>query len=204
VIQRITQEYEAPGLPDDLFIRGEIPMTKQEIRWLALCKARVEPLNCIWDIGAGTGSISVEAARLTPKGVVYAVDKSIDAISLIEKNALRFHTPNLTAVLGSAPEVLSELPDPDRIFIGGSGGAIELILQCCINRIRPGGVIILTAITADTIYRAFSYLRREKWQIEGIMVQINRLVEIKDMFMWKALNPIQILVATKEGANAAW
>lgn len=197
-----SQDREVPGLPDSLFIRGDVPITKQEIRWLTLCKARIDPWSCIWDIGAGTGSISVEAARLAPEGLVFAVERDLKAINLIRDNAVRFQTANLKAVFGSAPEVLSGLPDPDRIIIGGSGGAIDAILDCCTKRIRPGGVIVFNAVTVDNMYRAFSYFKSVKWHIDGILAQINRLEEIKDVHMWKALNPVQIIVATKEAANA--
>jgi len=199
---KTSQNREVPGLSDSLFIRGDVPMTKQEIRWLTLCKARIDHWNCIWDIGAGTGSISVEAARLAPEGLVFAVERDINAINLIRDNAVRFQTANLEAVFGSAPEVLSGLPAPDRIIIGGSGGAIEAILNCCTMRIRPGGVIVFNAVTIDNMYRALSCFKSANWHIEGIMAQINRLEEKKDLHLWKAQNPVQIIVATKEAANA--
>jgi precorrin-6Y C5,15-methyltransferase (decarboxylating) CbiT subunit len=197
-----TQQLGALGLPDSCFIRGEAPMTKQEIRWLTLCKARIEPSNCIWDIGAGTGSISVEAARLAPQGLVYAIEKDLGAIDLIKDNAMRFQTANLEAVSGFAPQALTDLPDPDRIIISGSGGAMEAILDCCTNRLRPKGLIVFNAITVDNLNRGISYFKSAKWHLEGIMTQISRLEEAKEVHMWKALNPVQIIVATREAANA--
>ncbi len=114
-----------PGLPDEAFARAKVPMTKQEIRCISLAALALKQDTILFDIGAGTGSVSIEAARLACAGQVYAIEKKAEALQLIEKNTRKLQAPNVYIVPGTAPEVLEELPDPDRIFIGGSGGEYE-------------------------------------------------------------------------------
>ena len=121
-----------PGLPDSAFIRGKVPMTKQLVRAAILAKLAVAPEHILWDVGAGTGSVSVELALAAPKGRVYAVEYKPEACDLIRQNREAFHTWNLELVPGRAPEALGALPAPVAVFIGGSGGAMDAIVQAAL------------------------------------------------------------------------
>ena len=109
------------GIADTEFIRGNIPMTKEEVRILTLAKAKIKADDIIIDIGAGTGSLSIEAALLAPKGKVFALEKNLEGIDLIKKNAEKFQANNITVINAYAPEGMADLPQADVIFIGGSG-----------------------------------------------------------------------------------
>ena len=127
------------GLPDAAFVRGKVPMTKQEIRILTLVKAQIGPRDIVYDIGAGTGSLSIEAARLAPEGHVYAVERKEEAIRLIEANGERFGLENLSVIEAEAPAGLENLPLADAVLIGGSGGHLAAILDCVAEKLREGG-----------------------------------------------------------------
>ena len=112
-----------PGIEDEQFIRGDVPMTKQEIRILTIAKAHIRPDSVVWDVGAGTGSISIEAALLAKEGHVYAVERNPEGIHLIGENAAKFGVKNLTAVESEAPQGLSELPLATRPSSAAAGGS---------------------------------------------------------------------------------
>ncbi len=183
--------YSTPGIPDEMFSRGKIPMTKEEIRVITLAKARLAPEQVIWDIGAGTGSLSVEAARLAPGGVVYAVEKNPGGLALITENSRRFGTGNIVPVTGEAPDALSELPAPHRVFIGGSGGRLEEILDCVMNKISLDGRIVINAVTLETTARLTA--PPEGWRCEMIQLQVSRTVSTGRVHMWRALNPVCVI-----------
>ena len=124
----------APGLPDEAFERGDVPMTKQEVRAAVLAKLAVRPEDILWDVGAGTGSVSVELALAAPRGRVYAVECRPEGCALIKANREKFRTRNLVLVEGLAPAALSDLPAPDAVFIGGRNGR-----QPCRHRGRRAG-----------------------------------------------------------------
>ena len=124
------------GIEDEAFIRGNVPMTKQEIRALTMVKARITPTDIVFDVGAGTGSMSVEAALLANRGHVYAVERNAEGVSLIEKNREKFGVENLTVVAGDAPDALNNLPDCDVAMVGGSGGRLSDILDEISSRLE--------------------------------------------------------------------
>lgn len=143
------------GLPDEAFERADgadgrpVPMTKSEVRAVSISKLRLTENAVVWDVGAGTGSVSVEAALLCPKGHVYAVERDAAAADLIERNARRHALRNLTVVRGSAPEVLKALPAPTHAFIGGSGGGLRGIVRAIFEK-RPGARVVANAVTLET------------------------------------------------------
>ncbi|MBR2188985.1 MAG: precorrin-6A reductase [Eubacterium sp.] len=171
LIQNPTPEsIVVPGLPDDAFIRGNVPMTKEEIRTAAISKLRLSENDTVYDIGAGTGSISVEIARLIPDGLVYAVEINPEGVTLIRKNQLKFGTDNLIVVEGHAPEAVEDLPEPDAVVIGGSKGTIgDLIRQ--LFRKNPSVRIVVTAITLETVSAVLEALR-DYPQIQPEITQI--------------------------------
>jgi precorrin-6Y C5,15-methyltransferase (decarboxylating) len=138
------------GLSDDQFIRAGIPMTKEAVRTLSISKLAPEDSDTIWDIGAGAGSVSCEIALRVLYGKVYAVEKDPAAITLLEEHKKKFGLFNMEIVRGSAPDVLGELPKPDRVFIGGSGGSLTEIIQAALEK-NPRAVVVVNAVTLETL-----------------------------------------------------
>ena len=188
------------GLPDAAFVRGKVPMTKQEIRILTLVKAQIGPRDIVYDIGAGTGSLSIEAARLAPEGHVYAVERKEEAIRLIEANGERFGLENLSVIEAEAPAGLENLPLADAVLIGGSGGHLASILDCVAGKMREGGRLVLNCITVQTLAAALDYLHAHEavYRYEAIQVQVSRLRRVGPYDMAEAQNPIYIITCTKE------
>ena len=137
------------GLSDDEFLRGTVPMTKQEVRAVALAKLRLTEHAVFWDVGAGTGSVSVECARLSDTVQVYAADENPEAIRLLHENRDRFGLENLTILCGTAPECLKELPPPTHVFVGGSKGGLKEILETALKK-NPWARFVVTAVTMET------------------------------------------------------
>ena len=188
------------GIEDEAFIRGKVPMTKQEIRVLTMIKARISPTDIVWDVGAGTGSMSVEAALLANQGHVYAIERNAEGVSLIEKNREKFGVDNLTAVEGEAPDALKGLPDCNAAIIGGSGSRLSDILDEISARLKTGGRVVINCITIQTLAAALDYLRNhsDDYSYEAIQVQINRLQAVGAYDMAKAINPIYIVTGEKK------
>jgi len=188
------------GIKDDAFLRGKVPMTKEEIRILTLVKAQITSDAVVYDIGAGTGSLSIEAARLAPQGHVYAIEKNPEGISLIAENAKRFSVENITVVEGTAPGALEGLPALDTALIGGSGRQLADILDIVGERLRPNGRIVANAITIQTVAACLDYFHShaDRYTYEAIQVQISRLERVGPYDMAKALNPIYIITAERK------
>ena len=188
------------GIKDEAFVRGKVPMTKEEIRILTLVKAQIAPDAVVYDVGAGTGSLSIEAARLAPAGHVYAIEKNPEGIGLIAENAKRFGVENITVVEGAAPAALDGLPALDVALIGGSGRKLADILDIIGARLRPAGRIVANAITMQTVAACLDYFHAhaEHYAYEAIQVQISRLERVGPYDMAKALNPIYIITAQRK------
>ncbi|QDR80356.1 precorrin-6Y C5,15-methyltransferase (decarboxylating) subunit CbiT [Sporomusa termitida] len=188
------------GIPDSEFIRGGIPMTKQEIRILTLAKAGIGAADTVIDIGAGTGSLSVEAALLASRGRVIAIEREPEGVDLIKVNAAKFQAANVEVILGAAPEALAGLPAADVILIGGSGGRLPEILSGADRLLKPGGRIIITAVTVETLAAALGSMRqRTEYNVEACCIQVTRLQQAGASNMFKALNPIYIIACGKNG-----
>lgn len=191
------------GIEDSEFVRGNIPMTKSEVRILALAKARIAPDDVIIDVGAGTGSLSIEAALLANKGRVYSIEREEEGVRLIKENAARFEVSNLEAIAGVAPEALSDLPQANVVFIGGSGGNLEQIIQSGDKLLKPNGRMIITAVTVETLYNALQIMQnKDNYEITAFCVQISRINQIASYNMLQALNPINIIACNKGGLYA--
>ena len=188
------------GIKDEAFVRGKVPMTKEEIRILTLVKAQIAPDAVVYDIGAGTGSLSIEAARLAPAGHVYAIEKNPEGIGLIAENAKKFSVKNITVVEGTAPDALAGLPALDVALIGGSGRRLADILDIIGERLRPNGRIVANAITMQTVAACLDYFHAhaDRYTYEAIQVQISRLERVGPYDMAKALNPIYIITAQRK------
>ncbi|WP_407309310.1 precorrin-6y C5,15-methyltransferase (decarboxylating) subunit CbiE [Desulfosporosinus sp. SB140] len=184
------------GIPDQEFLRGKVPMTKSEIRVQVLAKAQISRSDCVVDIGAGTGSISIEAAGFASEGVVYAIEHNPEAQALILANQRKFHVPNLQLILGAAPDVFGELPPVNVCIIGGSNGRLQDIL---LNLpLIEGGRIVMTAVTIETMAQGLKLLKELNYQdIDVVSIQAVRWQPVQTLHMAQALNPVFILSARK-------
>lgn len=190
-----------PGLFDEEFVRGNIPMTKREVRISVLTELALNPDSKVLDVGAGTGSISIEAALMVPQGHVWAIEKEAEGIELIKANAQQLGATNLTVLSGTAPEEFSHVPEEvDRVVVGGSGGKLEEILSLSGQRLREGGRLVATAVTTGTVDRICRYYaeRRDQYQFLGYQTAITRLRPAGSHFLFQAQNPVYILVALKK------
>ncbi|MBP2632817.1 MAG: precorrin-6Y C5,15-methyltransferase (decarboxylating), CbiT subunit [Firmicutes bacterium] len=186
------------GIKDEEFIRGHVPMTKQEIRILTLAKAMIDDNDIIIDIGAGTGSLSIEAALLAAKGSVYAIEKKAEAISLIKSNVEKFHVNNINVIEGEAPSALKDLPPSDVIFIGGSGSHLGEIIKNADLLLKSKGRFIVNCITLETLHTTLKIMQnKSNYTCEAFTAQINRLNQVGQYHMSEALNPISIITCIK-------
>jgi precorrin-6B C5,15-methyltransferase / cobalt-precorrin-6B C5,C15-methyltransferase len=189
------------GLPDHLFLNfADRPglMTKREVRVLALAELDLPP-SCpgtepiLWDIGAGTGSVAIEMARLLPQAQVYAIEKTALGANLIHQNCQRFQVENVTVVSGPAPAALTSLPSPNRIFIGGSGGNLTEILTVCQQRLHPQGVVVIALATLEHLNLALTWANTHHWDIHLLQVQLARSMAIAALTRWAPLNPVTLV-----------
>ena len=187
------------GIEDEEFIRGKAPMTKKEIRILTLAGAKIGKADIVCDIGAGTGSLSIEAALLAREGHVYAVERKTEAAALIRQNAEKFGVENLTIIENEAPKGLEQLPERiDAAIIGGTGSHLEKILDFLDARLKPDGFIVINCITVQTLARSLAYMRKKSGYLyDTVQVQVNRLRKIGPYDMAEAINPVYIISCHK-------
>ena len=181
-----------PGMGDDVFIREKVPMTKEEVRALSICKLHLTAPAVVYDIGSGSGSVSVELAGSDPSVKVYSIEVKEDAYNLTCRNVEKFGFANVTAVRGAAPECLESLPDPTHVFIGGSGGHLEEILVHLMNRKSPIRVVMNT-VTLETLAEASQLM--EKYELEGeiCQVQVSRSRKAGAYHLMQGQNPVNII-----------
>ena len=187
------------GIPDAAFLRGQVPMTKEEVRTVSLSKMRLKKDSVVYDIGAGTGSVSIEAAQISDEGQVYAIETNKEAVDLIGQNTRKFKTDNVTVVSGMAPEALKELPPPDVVFVGGSKGRLREILDVVVSK-NPEARIVLNAITLETVMEALECLKSRKYlEDEIVQIQISKARNIGNYHMMTGQNPVYIISFTLDG-----
>lgn len=182
----------APGLPDEAFERGDVPMTKQEVRAAVLAKLAVRPEDILWDVGAGTGSVSVELALAAPRGRVYAVECRPEGCALIKANREKFRTRNLVLVEGLAPAVLSDLPAPDAVFIGGSKGSLAAIVDAALDK-NPDARICVSAIALETLSAVVAALTAKGRTVQVSQIAVSRAKAVGGLHLMMAQNPIYLI-----------
>lgn len=182
----------APGLPDEAFERGDVPMTKQEVRAAVLAKLAVRPEDILWDVGAGTGSVSVELALAAPRGRVYAVECRPEGCALIKANREKFRTRNLVLVEGLAPAALSDLPAPDAVFIGGSKGSLAAIVDAALEK-NPDARICVSAIALETLSAAVAALTAKGRTVQVSQIAVSRAKAVGGLHLMMAQNPIYLI-----------
>lgn len=202
----LIKEYEAGGegagpclgIPDDEFATVKKLITREEVRAVSLAKLRLRHDMTLWDIGAGSGSVSIEADHLVPNGRVFAVERNQQCLAYFKKNLQKFHARNITLVAEAAPACLDDLPDPDRVFIGGSGGHLWEILSAVDGRLPTGGRVVLNAVTLDTLTAATEFFENAGYELEVTTVNISRTRPLTDYKMFEAFNPVFVLAAMKD------
>jgi cobalt-precorrin-6B (C15)-methyltransferase len=192
--------YKTPGIPDEFFERTEkVPITKEEVRTIQLSKARLTPGQTVFDIGCGSGSITIEAAiQVENTGKVIAIDYDSKAVELTKKNIEKFGVSNVSVIFGNAKEKILELGIADVIFIGGTGGDTKEIVELCQDKLKSGGRIVIGIILIETLYSVLDIL--EKLQFNSVditQVTISKSKKTTKGTMMLARNPVTIISATK-------
>ncbi len=192
---------KTPGIPDEEFERTEsVPITKEEIRAIQISKGRLSAGQTVLDIGCGSGSVTIEAAiQVEESGKVIGVDIDPNAIELTEKNLKKFGITNYRLIEGNAKQKISELPEVDTIFIGGTGGDTKDIVELCQDKIKSGGRIVIGVILIETLYSVLQII--EKLDFESIditQITIGKSRKTKTGTMMLARNPVTVISATKK------
>jgi precorrin-6Y C5,15-methyltransferase (decarboxylating) len=199
------------GNPDDVFAQSQPKsglITQAEVRAIALAQLNVGPANVVWDIGAGSGAVAIEAAQLAFPGMVYAIEQDVADYHLIVANAQTFRVRNLTAIHGTAPAVFQGLPTPDAIFVGGAGKEVSRLLEGAYGALRPGGNMVVNVATLESLSAAYATLRALARPVEAWLVNVARSNEQLESLRFEALNPTFLLKVRKpeqkqRGAAAA-
>ncbi len=183
------------SLRDDRFIRGRVPMTKQEVRWAAVNLLDIKPTDIVYDIGAGTGSVSVELARHAEHGLVYAIEQKEEGLELIAQNRTALGAFNVIPVSGYAPKIFPELPIPDAAFIGGSSGELPEILTL-LKRVNPSIRVCISAIALETMGLALECMKKLGYaNLEVCQISAARGRMVASYTMMTANNPVFLLSA---------
>jgi precorrin-6Y C5,15-methyltransferase (decarboxylating) len=188
------------GNPDDFFAQSRPKsglITQSEVRALALSQMDIQPGSVVWDIGAGSGSVAIEAARLSEPGTVYAIEQDAADYHLILTNAETFGVRNLKAVHGTAPGVFAGLPAPDAIFAGGDGREVAGLLEAAWQALRPGGRLVVHVATVENLASTYTVMRRIAPAVQALLVNVARGVEQLESLRFESLNPTFLLGVVK-------
>ncbi|MEM7315767.1 MAG: precorrin-6y C5,15-methyltransferase (decarboxylating) subunit CbiE [Planctomycetota bacterium] len=188
------------GNDDDTFAQSKPKrglLTPLEVRAIALALLDLGPRSTVWDVGAGSGSVSIEAARLAYEGVTYAIEMDTEDHGLIRENAQKFGVGNVKPILGTAPEVWADLPDPDAVFVGGTGRAVQRISELAFERLRAGGRIVVNVGSIDNLSTVQSSLRNLAGDVEVRMINIAEATHQMETVRFESLNPSFLISATK-------
>ncbi|MCP4352520.1 MAG: precorrin-6y C5,15-methyltransferase (decarboxylating) subunit CbiE [Desulfobacterales bacterium] len=186
------------GMPDHLFKHDQGIITKSEVRAVAISKLRLEPGQIFWDLGAGSGSVSIEASLFIKSGGIYAVEKNPERIEQIEQNKKFFKIENLKIIRANLPEKMKELPRPDRVFIGGGGKKLKKITESACSYIKPKGVIVINTVLLSSINAAMTALERSGFSTDIVQVQISRGRKMPWGERMESLNPVWIISGEKK------
>ncbi len=191
----IVREFAAPSLADGDFQRGKAPMTKEEVRAAVIAKMHIAADHIVWDVGAGTGSVSIEAALAAARGTVYAIERNAEAVELMRANREAQGAWNIVVVEGLAPAALADLPAPDRVFIGGSAGNLGAIIDVACSK-NPQVRICATAVTLETMSELLDCLQsRGIGNADIVQMSVARADHVGAYHLMRAENPIYIVTA---------
>lgn len=185
------------GICDDEFIRGKAPMTKEEVRCVSLSRLCLREDSICYDVGAGTGSVSIEMALRAHQGMVYAIEKKEDAAGLLEENKRKFAADNLEVIRGLAPEAMEDLPAPSHVFIGGSSGNLKEIVELLLRK-NENVRIVINCITLETVAEALAVMKAHEFSTADIVsLTAARSKNIAQYHMMMGENPIYIITCQK-------
>jgi precorrin-6Y C5,15-methyltransferase (decarboxylating) len=188
------------GNPDEAFLQSKPKqglLTPAEVRSIALAQMDLGPRSVVWDIGAGSGSVAIEAAQVAAGGTTYAIEMDADDHNLIRSNATRFGVENLVPVLGRAPEAWANLPPPDSIFVGGSGREISHLCELAYDRLRPGGRLVANVGSIENLAEVHATLQRRAADVRVWMINVARGTHQLERVRFDALNPTFLLAVVK-------
>lgn len=193
--------FKTPGIPDESFERTEkVPITKEEVRTIQISKGRLRPGHTVYDIGCGSGSISIEAAlQVENSGKVIAIDYDTNAVNLTKKNIEKFGVTNVTVIYGNAIEKIPNLGEADVIFVGGTRGDTQEIVEKCKNKLKSGGRIVIGIILIETLYSILQILNKLDFDsVDITQVTISKSRKTSTGTMMLSRNPVTIISATKK------
>ena len=188
------------GNHDEMFLQSKPKrglLTPMEVRVIALAELDLGPRSVVWDVGAGSGSVAIEAARLAKDGTTYAIEMDGEDHQLIIENSDRFGVSNLVPVLGQAPDAWRDLPDPDSVFVGGSGRAISGIVEQAIKRLRSGGRLVANVSSIDNVSSINGFLRESEGTVETRMINVSHSMDQLDRVRFESLNPTFLITFLK-------
>jgi precorrin-6Y C5,15-methyltransferase (decarboxylating) len=188
------------GNPDDVFAQSRPKsglITQAEVRAIALAQLAIQPAGVVWDVGAGSGSVAIEAAGLSDPGPVYAIEQDAADYHLIRANAETFGVRNLKAIHGTAPDVFAGLPPPDAVFVGGTGHEVARLLEAAWDALRPGGRMVVNLATLESLSKTYEVLRRLAGGVRVLMVNVARGTEQLETLRFEAVNPTFLLGVDK-------
>jgi precorrin-6Y C5,15-methyltransferase (decarboxylating) len=197
---------DAPSLPlrfgnaDEAFSQNQprrFLATQAEVRAVALAQLNVRADSVVWDIGTGSGSVAIEAARLAPRGRVFAVEPKAADVALMQANIEQFDARNVEVVVGRAPEALGPLPDPDAIFVGGMGRQVGTLLRAVYDRLRPDGRLVVNVAAIDSLVDAHRILKSCQSEVQVWNIGVARGIEQLDRLRFQAVNPSFLMALTK-------
>jgi precorrin-6B C5,15-methyltransferase / cobalt-precorrin-6B C5,C15-methyltransferase len=191
------------GLPESAFEHDAGMITKMEVRAVVLAHLQLEPGLVMWDLGAGSGSVSIEAARIAPLKQIISVEKNLKRYEALKQNVKTFGASEIQAVCGSIREVIDRLPDPDRVFIGGSGGELGELLPRLAQRLRPAGRIVQTVVALDTLESVRAFWREKPVELSITQLQVSRSAAIAHSLRFEALNPVFVVSVWSKKQSSA-
>lgn len=190
------------GIPDSEFERGNVPMTKAEVRAVTLSKLQLKTSDCLVDLGAGTGSVSIEAALVLTEGRVIAVERKSEAVALLRRNREKFECENLEIIESEAPTGLEAISHVQKVMIGGSGGHLTELVRWAARVLEVDGRIAMNMITLENVHAGWEALKSCGFdELEIVQVMISKGKQIGDYTMMMGQNPVYILSARKGQGN---
>jgi precorrin-6Y C5,15-methyltransferase (decarboxylating) len=198
--QAAPRRFRRFGNPDDVFAQSRPKsglITQAEVRALALAQLDVQPGSVVWDIGAGSGAVAIEAAQLSEPGMVYAIEQDAADYHLIRANAETFGVRNLKAVHGTAPAVFAGLPAPDAVFVGGTGHEVARLLEAAYDALRPGGRLVVNVATLESLSAIYAALKQRAGPVQVLLVNVARGTEQLETLRFEAVNPTFLLWVSK-------
>jgi len=198
--QRNTQQFRRFANPDDVFAQSRPKsglITQSETRAIALAQLDLAPECVMWDIGAGSGSVAIEAAQLASRGMVYAIEQDVADYHLIVANAETFGVHNLKAIHGTAPAVFAALPAPDAIFVGGTSKEVVRLLEAAYKALRPGGRMVVNVASLESLNAVYSTLKALASPVQALLVNLSRGTEQMETLRFEAVNPTFLFTVTK-------